>query len=277
MTLEKLFYGDEQWLLFFASLAVFLLVFEAGYRLGKRTEGNIDEPTKSWITTIDQVMLGMLSLLLAFSFSMAEQRFDTRKRLVVDEANAIGTTYLRAQWLPEPRRTEISKLLRQYVDLRLPADLQTRNEEELVQQMAAQSDQLQDQLWSHAVEIAKRDSASPIAALFIATLNETIDLQTKRLAAFHNHVPAIILLLLYLFAAFAILVTGYVSGFRSRQSLFVMFTMIGLLTFFLFVIVDLDRPQRGLITVSQESLIGLQKKLHADLTPPSATRGQQRQ
>jgi hypothetical protein len=274
MTLEKLFYGDSPWLLLFASLTVFLLVFEVGYRLGKRAQENVDEPTKSWIITIDGVMLGMLGLLLAFSFGMAEQRFDTRRQLVVDEANAIGTTYLRAQWLPEPRRTEISKLLRQYVDLRLPADLPTGNEEEIVQQMAAQSDQLQDQLWSHAVAIAKRDSASPIAALFIATLNETIDLQTKRLDAFHNHVPAIILLLLYLFATSCILVTGYVSSFRSRQSLFVIFTMIGLLAFFLFVIVDLDRPRRGLITVSQESLIGLQKKMHADLTAPSATKGQ---
>jgi hypothetical protein len=274
MTLEKLFYSDNELLLFFASLAALLLVFEVGYRFGERTERNIDEPTKAWITTIDQAVLGMLGLLLAFSFSMALQRFDTRKRLVVEEANAIGTTYLRAQWLPEPRRTEISKLLRQYVDLRLPADFPTHNKEEIVRQMTAQSDQLQDQLWSHAVEIAKRDPASPIAALFIATLNETIDLQTKRLAAFNNHVPAIILLLLYLFAAFSILVAGYVSGFRSRQSLFVMFAMIGLLTFFLFVIVDLDRPQLGFITVSQESLIGLQKKMHADLTPPSATKGQ---
>jgi hypothetical protein len=274
MMLEKLFYGDKPWLLFFFSLALFLLVLKVGNRFGKRDKDNVDELTKSWLVTIDGVILGMLGLLLAFSFGMAQQRFDTRKRLVIDEANAIGTTYLRSQWLPEPRRTEISKLLRQYVDLRLSADLLTGIDENMFQQRVAQSDRLQDQLWSHAIDIAKADSASPIAALFIVTLNETIDLQSKRLAAFRNHIPPIILLLLYLFAGFSILLSGYVSGFRDRRSLFAMFTMVGLLTFFLFVIVDLDSPQQGLITVNPESLIKLQKQLHADATPSATTKGQ---
>ena len=270
MRLEKLFYGDNPWLLFFVSLGVFLLVLEVGQRFGKRDKDNIDELTKSWLVTIDGVILGMLGLLLAFSFGMAEQRFDTRKRLVVEEANAIGTTYLRAQWLPEPRRTEISKRLREYVDLRLSPDLLKGNDE-ILQQRVVQSDRLQEQLWAHAIEIAKSEPASPIAALFIVTLNETIDLQNARLAAFRNHIPPIILLLLYLFAGFSILLSGYVSGFRDRRSLFAMYTVIGLLTFFLFVIVDLDRPLQGLITLNQESLIKLQKKLHADLPPPSAS------
>jgi len=262
--LGKLFYGGNLWLLFLASATVFLLVFEIGYRLGKSQGGNIDEATKSWIATIDGAVLTMLSLLLAFSFGMAENRFDARRQLVVDEANAIGTTYLRSQWLAEPHRTEIARLLRQYVDLRLPKDTQTLNVDEAVLQMAARSEQLQDQLWSHAVEIAKKEALSPMAALFVATLNDTIDLQTKRLAAFRNRVPEIILLLLYIFAGFSILMTGYVSGLRDRRNSFMMFTMIGLMAFFLTVIVDLDRPQRGLITVSQESLIQLQQKLHAD-------------
>jgi len=200
---------------------------------------------------------------------MAEQRFDTRKRLIVEEANAIGTTYLRAQWMPEPRRSEISKQLREYVDLRLSPGLLTGSKE-MLQQLIAQSDRIQEQLWAHAIEIAKSEPASPIAALFIVTLNETIDLQNARLAAFRNHIPPIILLLLYLFAGFSILLSGYVSGFRDRKSLFVMCTVIGLLTLFLFVIVDLDRPLQGWITVNQESLIKLQGQMHAELPLPSA-------
>lgn len=219
-------------------------------------------------------MLGMLSLLLAFSFGMAEHRFDARKQLVVDEANAIGTTYLRAQWLAEPHRTEISNLLRQYVDVRLPKDAETLNLGEAVRQMVDRSDRLQQQLWSHAVEIAKTEAESPVAALFISTLNDTIDLQAKRLAAFQNRVPEIILLLLYLFAGFSLLITGYVSGFGSRRSLLAMFTIIGLLAALLSLIVDLDRPQRGFIKVSQESMIRLQQKLNADSTPPSRTKAQ---
>ena len=270
--LEKLFYGENLWLLFLVSLTIFLLVFEIGYRIGKRKKESTDEATKSWITTIEQVMLGLLSLLLAFSFGMAEHRFDARRELVVDEANAIGTTYLRAQWLAEPQRTEISNLLRRYVDVRLPQAPQTRKMEETLRQMVDQSDRLQIQLWSHAVEIAKKEAASPIAALFIATLNDTIDLHAKRLAAFRNRVPEIILALLYIFAGFSLLITGYVSGFGSRRSFLAMFTITGLLASLLSLIVDLDRPQRGFIKVSQESLIRLQQQMKADATVQEGTK-----
>ena len=274
MTLEKLFYGDNLLVLFGVSLIVFFLVFGVGYWIGQEQKKNIDEATKAWIIAINGTILGMLSLLLAFSFGMAEQRFAARKQLVVDEANAIGTTYLRAQWLPEPDRTEISNLLRLYVDVRLPQDVQTRKLEEVVQDLVVRSEQLQDKLWLQAIDIAKKNPASPIAALFLDTLNNMIDLQTKRLAQFQNRVPKSILLLLYVFAVFSLLITGYVAAFGNRLSFFAMFTMLGLLALLLTVIVDLDRPQRGLIRVSHESLLRLQQKLNADLTPPPATRGQ---
>lgn len=272
--LEKLFYGDNLWLLFLASVTLFLFVFEIGYRIGKRQKGNTDEATKSWVATIDGAILTMLSLLLAFSFGMAEHRFDARRELLIDEANGIGTTYLRAQWLAEPDRTEMSNLLRSYVDVRTPKDMQTRTIEEMVQEMVVRSDQLQDKLWLRAVDMAKKNAASPIAALFLDSLNNMIDLQTKRLAAVRNRVPEIILLLLYIFAGFSILITGYVSGLRDRRNSLMMFTIVGLLTLFLVVIVDLDRPQRGFIKVSQESMVRLQQMLNAGPTPPPATMGQ---
>lgn len=273
--LEKLFYAQNLWLLFWASFMVFLFAFGVGHWIGRKQQNNIDAATKSWITTVDGAILGMLSLLLAFSFGMAEQRFDARKQLVVEEANAIGTTYLRAQWLPEPDRTEISNLLRLYLDVRLPKDLQTHKLDEVVQDMVMRSEQLQDKLWLHAVDIAKKNPGSPIAALFLDTLNNMIDLQTKRLAQFQNRVPESILLLLYVFAVCSVLITGYVSAFGKWLSVLAMFTMIGLLALLLTVILDLDGPQRGLIKVSQESLIRLQQKLNAD-SPPPAARGQER-
>jgi len=138
----------------------------------------------------------------------------------------------------------------------------------------ARSDQLQDKLWRRAVDIAKKNAASPVAALFLDSLNNMIDLQTKRLAAFRNRVPEIIPLLLYVFAGFSMLITGYVSGLRDRRNSLMMFTMIGLMAFFLTVIVDLDRPQRGFLKVSQESMIRLQQMLNADPMPPPATMGQ---
>jgi hypothetical protein len=269
--LMNLFHVDNVWILFLASLVIFLLTFEIGNRIGIAQAGDIDEATKGWIASVDQMILVMLTLLLAFSFGMAEQRFNARKQLVVDEANAIGTTYLRSQWLPEPHRMQITRLLHEYVDIRLPAEPQRLDVEETLREAVARSDRLQDQLWAHAVDIAKK-LPSPITALFVASLNDTIDLQGKRIAALQNRVPGIILLLLYVSAGLSALVTGYASGFRNRRSSFAIFALIGLLTLFLTVVVDLDRPQHGFIQVSQQSLKTLQNKINADLTPPEKNR-----
>lgn len=270
--LEKLFYGENLLLLFWTSLVVFFVVFECGFRTGRGQRSRIDETAKSWIAIIDGAVLGIFGIVLAFSFAMAQERFQARKQLVVEEANAIGTTYLRAQWLPEPHRTDVSTLLRRYVDVRLPNDLQSRNVEDVVQEVVVLSEQLHNQLWLHAVEIAKKGSASPVIALFLATLNDMIDLNTKRLAAFQNQVPEIILLLLYGLAAFTLLITGYGCGFSNRRNVLATFPLIGLLALFLFVIVDLDRPGRGLIKVSQQSMIRLQQQLHSNMAAPEAKR-----
>jgi hypothetical protein len=132
MILETLFHGENLPILFGVSTGLFLLILEAGYQIGRKRRTSIDEATKAWVTAIYSAILAMLGLLLGFSYSMAQQRFDVRKQLVVEEANAIGTTYLRAQWLPEPYRGDVSKLLREYVDARLPKDLKSRDIEELV-------------------------------------------------------------------------------------------------------------------------------------------------
>ena len=260
--LEKLFRGENLPILFGVSIVAFLLIFECGYRIGQKRRASIDEASKTWVTAIYSAILGMLGLLLGFSFSLAQQRFEVRRQLVVEEANAIGTTYLRAQWLAEPYRGDIAKLLRQYVDARLPKDLESRNIDELVQNVSVLSESLLDQLWSHAVEVAKKHP-TPVVALFLSALNETIDLHAKRLAQFQNRVPESVLLLLYLFATVAMLITGYGSGLRTQRCVLPTVAMVVLLSTSLYVIVDLDRPRQGLINVIQESLIRLQQKLMA--------------
>ena len=112
-------YSTDLWLIFICAIAFFFLAFEGGFQLGRLIRTRVEETSKAWIGTIDAGILGILGLLLGFTFFMSLARYDLRKQLVVEEANAIGTTYLRAQLLPEPYMTEISGLLRQYVDARL--------------------------------------------------------------------------------------------------------------------------------------------------------------
>jgi uncharacterized membrane protein YsdA (DUF1294 family) len=274
MVLEKLFRGENLLILFGVSTVLFLLIFEVGYRIARKRQTSIDEATKAWFTAIYSAILAMLGLLLGFSYSMAQQRFEVRKQLVVEEANAIGTTYLRAAWLPEPYRGDVAKLLRQYVDARLPKDLGSRNNiDELVQNVSVLSERLLDQMWVHAVEVAKTNP-TPVVALFLMALNETIDLHAKRLAQFQNRIPNSVLLLLYLFATVAVLMTGFGSGLRTRRLVFPIVAMIVLVSTALYVIVDLERPQ-GLINVSQESMIRLQQRLIAGSeTTPAPMSGQ---
>jgi hypothetical protein len=274
MILETLFRGENLLILFGVSTVLFLLIFEVGYRIARKRQTSIDEATKAWFTAIYSAILAMLGLLLGFSYSMAQQRFEVRKQLVVQEANAIGTTYLRAEWLPEPYRGDVAKLVRQYVDVRLPKDLGSRNNiDELVQNVSVLSERLLDQMWVHAVEVAKKNP-TPVVALFLSALNETIDLHAKRLAQFQNRIPNSVLLLLYLFATVAVLMTGFGSGLRTRRLVLPIVAMIALVSTALYVIVDLERPQ-GLINVSQESMIRLQQRLIAGSeTTPAPMSGQ---
>src|SRR5580765_87007 len=274
MVLEKLFRGENLLILFGVSTVLFLLIFEVGYRIARKRQTSIDEATKAWFTAIYSAILAMLGLLLGFSYSMAQHRFEVRKQLVVEEANAIGTTYLRTAWLPEPYRGDVAKLLRQYVDARLPKDLGSRNNiDELVQNVSVLSERLLDQMWVHAVEVAKTNP-TPVVALFLMALNETIDLHAKRLAQFQNRIPNSVLLLLYLFATVAVLMTGFGSGLRTRRLVLPIVAMIVLVSTALYVIVDLERPQ-GLINVSQESMSRLQQRLIAGSeTTPAPMSGQ---
>ncbi|MCF6159596.1 MAG: hypothetical protein E3K32_13735 [wastewater metagenome] len=102
-----LLYSIDLWLIFVCTVAffLFLLAFEGGFRFGRAIRTKVDETAKTWISTIDAAILGILALLLGFTFSMLLSRFDLRKQLVIEEADAIGTAYLRAQLLPEPYMT----------------------------------------------------------------------------------------------------------------------------------------------------------------------------
>src|SRR5690606_28962629 len=120
-------------------------------------------------------ILGLLALLLAFTFSLAASRFEARRQAVLEEANAIGTTYLRTRLLPEPERQELARLLREYVDVRLSA-VQAGQTAEAIKH----SEELHEQLWQQAAAAAQKSSGSIMTGLFVQSLNEVIDLHAKR-------------------------------------------------------------------------------------------------
>lgn len=239
---------------------VFLVVLVAGaqlaHGLGRRLADRADEVLRSQVSTMQAALLGLLGLMLAFSFALASSRFDTRRELVVEESNAIGTSWLRAALLPEPQRTEVRELLRRYVDLRI--ELQSeRIDRERLGEAVARAKALQDQFWNRTVEVAREQPRSVTLGLLLDSLNQTIDLQEKRIIAFHARVPPLILLLLLLVSIAAVGAESLGFGLAGRPHLLATAVLSLLIAAIITVVVDLDGPQSGWIRVSQESMVSL--------------------
>jgi hypothetical protein len=249
--------------LLLAFLAGFLGATEVGFRLGMRYVDQGDDSAKAHVSSLHAAVLGVLALLLGFTFLMAVSRFDARKSLVIEEANAIGTTFLRAHLLPPEQQRPAKELLRAHLSARLafyaagidPARLERAHSE---------AGRIERQLWALAVDAAAQDPRSVRTGLFVESLNAVIDLHEKSQVALENHVPEAVLYLLLVVSVVSFVLLGYGCGLtqRRRAALNVVFAL--LISFVLTAILDIDRPRRGLITVSQESLIRLQATLERD-------------
>lgn len=250
----------------FVSMA---LAIEAGYRIGRRHQVSANDSSKAHVNTIQASLLGILALLLGFTFSLSLQRYDSRSEAVVDEANAIGTAYLRAQLLPASVREDVRSLLRDYVDLRVAAGavaLDHRGERDALLARAAHA---QGALWRYARQAAEEHASPVTSGLFIQALNELIDSYGRRDAELSRHVPETVLLLLYGTFLMAGVIVGYAAGTAGHRASFVAYVLVALIVLLVFIIIDLDRPRRGLIEVSQKSLTDLQAAMRAEQKPGS--------
>lgn len=237
---------------------VLFFAFEGGVILGKKHRLISEPKDKSPIGSIVAATLGLLAFLLAFTFGISASKFDDRRMLVIDEANAIRTTYLRAGYLSDPYRTEIRNLLKEYVLLRLEA-LKTGN----IEQGVKESEDLQDRLWQQAVAVAEKYSNSEVVALFIESLNEVIEMHAKRInLGIYIRIPLIIWTALFFVTILAIGSVGYQIGLINAHYLGISLLLILTFSSVIVLIADLDRPQEGFIKVSQQSLIDLSNKFN---------------
>ena len=226
-------------------------------------KGGEDAESGDQAITLSSV-LGLLALLVAFTFSIALDRFDTRRANVLLEANAIGTTYLRAQLLEQPHRARISKLLTDYTDARLAVATVSAGPRQRA--LLATSDRLIVDLWAATVAASPSMRPYGFSHSFLDTMNNLIDMDAARKASRQAHVPAAVFLALFLYQFVAAAVISYVVGGRtSRRTAWVLLGLFGLL---LVLIIDIDRPTSGVITESQEPMLQLQAFLKAQ--PPGS-------
>ena len=252
-------------------LVAIAAALEAGYRIGFRRTERTDEPSRAHIHLTETSTLGLLALLLAFSFSSALQRYDTRSDQVVDEANAIGTAFLRIELLPPQVRDEGRRLMQSYVDLRVRATTLATSEEGAWRAVVGDAAGLHAALWAYGARAIEIDPRPATSGLFVQALNEMFDSFGRRDAGLNRHVPEVVLILLFGVFLIAAAIVGFASGTAGHRPPVVSLVMVVLIVLLVYVILDLDRPRRGLIEVSKASLYDLQASIHkaTGAAPPS--------
>jgi hypothetical protein len=253
-------YEASEWVLVLVFLALMAAASEAGFRLGRRRCNETPDDTKSRISAVEAGILGVLGLLLGFTMSMAVTRFEARKQLVLEEANAIGTAYLRTGMLPPAEGKVIADLLRAYTNIRVPP----KEGGDIYQQIALarqESAHLQDAFWQRAVAYGQKEPFR--ASLLLQSLNEVINVDAARWMAFQNHVPEAVICVIALVGLLAALVVGYTFGLGGLRQPFSICALSLAITLVLTVIIDLDRPREGFIRVSQQPMVDLQKQLQS--------------
>ena len=244
-------------------LAVGILVLlgasEVGFRLGKRAFARGTDRASS----LEGPIIGILALLLGFTFSMALERYEARRGEALVEANAIGTTALRARLLPAPHNKEVRVLLREYVGIRAEMATGRLTEAQLAAALA-RSSAIHESLWLQAKAVAAKDSGMVPTGLFIQTLNDMIDSQEKRLSALHNRLPPIVLFALYGVGIVAVSFAGYTAGLEEKQSRRPLFVAAFLIAGMITLIQDIDRPQSGFVKVSQQPIFNTAAGLAGD-------------
>jgi hypothetical protein len=258
-----MFFSLSSWELALIILAVVAVVTGAGIALGRYLRKH-SETLREPFGVLQGALLGVVGLILAFGLSLALGRYEDRRAAVVVEANAIGTTYLRAQLIAEPQRTRSLVLLRRYTDLAIRLSHEVPNSSAARRTAAAQG-LLQRRLWSLA---GQSIAAAPVASaprLYVDSLNSMIDQQTVRIAALNNRVPGAVLGVEVIGAALALGLLGLYLSVLGRGIL-PMLLAAALVTMLLLITFDLDRPTRGLITVPDTALVSTR----ASMVPPPA-------
>jgi Protein of unknown function (DUF4239) len=241
---------DKPWLVFMTVCVALVTSAMLGYRLALSTRINEDSHHHEHITGLRDGLFILVALLLGFTIAMVLPRFDQRSQLVVDEANAIETTMLRAEMLPQPQRDKTMELLREYVVVRRDFARQTLLDRPALDRETQQTKALQRQLWQEVVA-ATQQNPTVIVVAYLKALNAMIDVAEKRLAAFENRVPTTVWLIIFLVAVSQ----SFTMGFSLKRRFWFSLVMTPLVVAVVMALVaDLDSPHTGLISVKQNSM-----------------------
>jgi hypothetical protein len=248
------------WGVFVLTLVICIGAVEAGAALARaalrqKKEKEPEGPLGSLVGAV----LGLLAFILAFTFGMTASRFDARRQLVLEESNAIGTTYLRAGLLPQAQGSEIRRLLIEYADVRLKTTVENADTS------LKAAEELHGRLWSQAESLVAADMDPQLRSLFIASLNELIDLhQSRKTVGLQYRIPGTLWLSVYVLTVLAMLAVGYQVGMSGARRVRGTPILAAAFSLVILMIADIDRPGEGLMRVSQQPIADVQEMMLQD-------------
>lgn len=243
------------------SFALFLLAIWAGIIYGKRYAKGKKDPEKGFSVIVAGQMT-LVAFVVAFVFGMASTRFDMKRANLLEETNSIGTTYLRTDLISEPAKTEVKKLLKEYVNVRV----NVYNHPETLEEALKRSDEILDELWKTSAAFAVSQPSSEIVALYIQTLNETIDLHTTRVTvAITQRIPPAIWFTAYVLAIISMFIIGFESGITNTKMSIPGFLFALTFALVITLISDLDKSGEGMFKVNHKPMIDLQSKINSEV------------
>ena len=210
------------------------------------------------LNTVVGANLALLAFILAFTFGLTTDRFDARKIYMLEEVNAIETTWLRADLISEPKRTEVKDLLKEYVRLRV----ELAKNSEIVKEVIEQSNSIQRRIWSIVTELVNEEPRNDaVNALFIESVNVMFDNQTKRITVTLSHrIPAMIWISLFVLTIFSMFAVGYLFGKMKKPNWFMILALSLAFAAVILVIIDLDSA-RGTIQIDHFPTFMLYERL----------------
>ena len=245
-----------------------LLSCEIGYQLGKHFQTQLDKDAPNSLGPMVGGLLGMLAFVLAFTFSIASSQHSDRKQNVLDETNAVGTAYLRADLLAMPQRKKVKHLLREYVDLRLQAVEAIQSEGSKSTLLAAalkRSITIHQLLWAETSTAAIK-APSFNTSLMVEAVNNVIAMHNTRVTAgLHYRIPSSVWIAVIAICFLTMITMGTQIGLTGHRRLVAVIPLSMAFSALLVVAVDLNHPQKGLITVGQQSMLSLQKTMTNDI------------
>ena len=244
------------WVLALGTVALIVLADEAGRQIGKRRRGESSRDAP--VGAIVGASLGLLGFVLAFTFGIAASRFDSRRELLQEEITTIGTMFLRTDFLPEPRRSELRDLVRKYVDQRL----RSRDRDQL-QAALDSSRALQRVMWAKVAEEGRIQSSSEMLALLVESTNDVINAQSRRVElSLRARLPYPIWGALYIVTLLTMGSLGFFAGMEDAKRSIANLALIVSFTAIMMLIADLDRAHEGLLQMNYQGLENLRKAVN---------------